>query len=96
MLDARIRSMAFDYDSVILQELVEDWEADSGLYVPDQLSEHLEELFGKGDYKIVSARALGSMLHLEIQSSKWKGAFQCAIDPAGKLWFDRRPPRQGE
>jgi hypothetical protein len=88
--------MALEYDSVILQELVEDWEGDSGLYVPDQLSEHLEELFGMGDYKIASARAHGSMLQLEIQSSKWKSAFECAIDSAGKLWYDRRPARQGE
>ena len=65
--------MEFEYESVLLKELVENWREDSGLYAPDMLCDHLEELFGKGDYKVTSAQVDGSHLELQIKSSKWKG-----------------------
>lgn len=88
--------MELAYASIPLKELVENWEEDSGLYAPDMLCEHLEELFGKGDYKLVSAQVDGNHLDLRIESSKWKGTFDCTLDSVGKLWYDRRPPTPGE
>lgn len=88
--------MELKYESVLLKELLENWEEDSGLYAPDMLSDHLDELFGKGDYTVVSAQADGSHLELQITSSNWKGIFECTLDSVGKLWYDRRPPKRGE
>ncbi len=88
--------MGLEYASILLKELVENWEEDSGLYAPDLLCEHLEDLFGKGDYKVVSARVDGNHLDLQIESSEWKGTFDCTLDSVGKLWYDRRLPKRGE
>ena len=88
--------MELEYASFLLKELVENWEEDSGLYAPDMLCDHLVELFGKGGYKIVSAQVDGNHLGLQIESSKWKGIFECTLDSVGKLWYDRRPPKPGE
>jgi hypothetical protein len=88
--------MELEYSSVLLKELVENWEEDSGLYAPDMLCDHLEELFGKGEYQVTSAQVDGNHLELQIKSTKWKGIFECTLDSVGKLWYDRRPPKGGE
>ena len=49
-----------------------------------------------GGYKIVQAQVDGNHLELQIESSKWKGIFECTLDSVGKLWYDRRPPKLGE
>jgi len=88
--------MELEYASVLLKELVESWEEDSGFSAADMLCDHLIEFFGKGGYKIVSAQMDGNHLELQIESSNWKGVFECMLDSVGKLWYDRRPPRPGE
>ena len=85
-----------DYTSVLLKELIESWGEGSGFLAPDMLCDHLEELFGEGDYKVEQASVVGDLLELQISSSRWEGTFHCALDSAGKLVYDRRPPKRGE